>query len=176
YAPSITRGIISVSGLYDDGYVNRFVDNAISVSRNTLVYFSDVPRDGIFEIDLSNPNAIDSYMYASFWDYALETAARILNMVSTKKVEKTPYEVRIYMENSKRGSIRMQEDLRLSKSQGDLHWTTVKNILKYLGNTKDMFLVYGCVVDWKSTKQSIFTTSSAEAEYISAYDASNEAV
>ncbi|GJV28490.1 retrotransposon protein, putative, ty1-copia subclass [Tanacetum coccineum] len=25
---------------------------------------------------------------------------------------------------------------------GDLHWTTVKNILKYLRNTKDMFLVY----------------------------------
>ncbi|GJX06715.1 retrotransposon protein, putative, ty1-copia subclass [Tanacetum coccineum] len=29
----------------------------------------------------------------SFWDYTLETAARILNMVPTKKVEKTPYEV-----------------------------------------------------------------------------------
>nr|GFC72778.1 retrovirus-related Pol polyprotein from transposon TNT 1-94 [Tanacetum cinerariifolium] len=29
----------------------------------------------------------------SFWDYALETATRILNMVLTKKVEKTPYEV-----------------------------------------------------------------------------------
>nr|GFA06226.1 hypothetical protein [Tanacetum cinerariifolium] len=29
----------------------------------------------------------------SFWDYALETTARILNMVPTKKVEKTPYEV-----------------------------------------------------------------------------------
>nr|GFB39536.1 hypothetical protein [Tanacetum cinerariifolium] len=28
----------------------------------------------------------------SFWDYALETAARILNMVPTKKVKKTPYE------------------------------------------------------------------------------------
>nr|GFC32850.1 retrotransposon protein, putative, Ty1-copia subclass [Tanacetum cinerariifolium] len=27
----------------------------------------------------------------SFWDYALETAALILNMVPTKKVEKTPY-------------------------------------------------------------------------------------
>ncbi|GKB44679.1 retrotransposon protein, putative, ty1-copia subclass [Tanacetum coccineum] len=27
-----------------------------------------------------------------FWDYALETAAYILNMVPTKKVEKTPYE------------------------------------------------------------------------------------
>ncbi|GJZ73665.1 hypothetical protein Tco_0637811 [Tanacetum coccineum] len=67
------------------------------------------------------------------------------------------------MDNSKRRSIPMQEKLRLSKSQGastpaelkrmqnvpyasavgDLHWTTVKNILKYLRNTKDIFLVYG---------------------------------
>nr|GEU43176.1 hypothetical protein [Tanacetum cinerariifolium] len=29
----------------------------------------------------------------SFWDYALKTAARILNMVPTKKVAKTPYEI-----------------------------------------------------------------------------------
>ncbi|GKG00568.1 retrotransposon protein, putative, ty1-copia subclass, partial [Tanacetum coccineum] len=29
----------------------------------------------------------------SFWDYALETDARILNMVPTKKVDKTPYEL-----------------------------------------------------------------------------------
>nr|GFC90693.1 retrovirus-related Pol polyprotein from transposon TNT 1-94 [Tanacetum cinerariifolium] len=28
-----------------------------------------------------------------FWDYALKTATRILNMVPTKKVEKTPYKV-----------------------------------------------------------------------------------
>ncbi|GJY23054.1 retrotransposon protein, putative, ty1-copia subclass [Tanacetum coccineum] len=159
---------------------------------------------------------------------------------------------RYHMENSKRGSIHMQEKIRLSKSQGastpdelkrmqnvsfasavgsimyvvrctrpdvafaqnitshfqqypsDLHWTTVTNILKYLMNTKDMFLVYGgdlkrelkvsCytdagyltdaddlkshtgyvfvlnggAVDWKSAKQSIFATSSAEAEYIAA--------
>ncbi|GKA47632.1 hypothetical protein Tco_0740515 [Tanacetum coccineum] len=88
----------------------------------------------------------------------------------------------------------------------------VKNILKYLRNTKDMFLGYGgdmkrelrvsCytdagyltdadnlksqtgyvfvlnggVVDWKSTKQSIFATSSTDAEYIAAFDASKEAV
>ncbi|GKE19811.1 hypothetical protein Tco_1431323 [Tanacetum coccineum] len=128
---------------------------------------------------------------------------------------------RFYKENSKRGSNPMQEKLKLSKSQGastptenlvDLHWTVVKNILKYLHNTEDMFLVYGgdikrelrvsCytdagyltdaddlksqtryvfvlnggVVDWKSSKQSIFATSSAEAEYIAAYDASKEAV
>nr|GEY01591.1 hypothetical protein [Tanacetum cinerariifolium] len=167
---------------------------------------------------------------------------------------------RYYKENSKRGSIPMQEKLRLSKSQGastpvelkrmqnvpyastvgsvmyvvrrthpdvafaknvtsrfqqnsgDLHWTTVKNILMYLRNTKDMFLVYegglkrelmvscytdvgyltdtdylksqtgyvfvlnGGVVDWKSAKQNIFATSSAEAEYITAFDAFKEAV
>nr|GEW52412.1 hypothetical protein [Tanacetum cinerariifolium] len=39
-------------------------DNAISVSRNNLVYFNVVPRDGIFEIDLSNSNTNNSSMYA----------------------------------------------------------------------------------------------------------------
>ncbi|GKF90545.1 retrotransposon protein, putative, ty1-copia subclass [Tanacetum coccineum] len=29
----------------------------------------------------------------SFWDYALESATRILNIVPTKKVDKTPYEL-----------------------------------------------------------------------------------
>nr|GEV67520.1 hypothetical protein [Tanacetum cinerariifolium] len=184
---------------------------------------------------------------AAYYDY--EICAYI------KKILK-----RYYMENSKRGSIPMEEKLKLSKSQGastpaelnrmqnvpyasavgsimydvrctrpdvtfaqivtsrfqqnpgDLHWTTIKNILKYLRNTKDMFLVYegdlkrelmvscytdagylmdaddlksqtgyvfvlnGGVVDWKSVKQSIFATSSAEAGYIAAFDASKEAV
>ncbi|GKA58675.1 retrotransposon protein, putative, ty1-copia subclass [Tanacetum coccineum] len=77
---------------------------------------------------------------------------------------------RYKMDNSKRGHIPMQERLDLNKSQGsimfavrctrpdvafvqnitsrfqqnpgELHWTAVKNILKYLRNTKDMFLVY----------------------------------
>nr|GEY99958.1 retrotransposon protein, putative, Ty1-copia subclass [Tanacetum cinerariifolium] len=95
---------------------------------------------------------------------------------------------------------------------GEEHWIAVKNILKYLRNTKDMFLVYGgnmerelrvsCytdagyltntdnlksqtgyvfvlnggAVDWKSIKQSIFVTTSTDAEYIAAFDASKEAV
>ncbi|GKF90420.1 hypothetical protein Tco_0274121 [Tanacetum coccineum] len=29
----------------------------------------------------------------SFWNYALESATRILNMVPTKKVDRTPYEL-----------------------------------------------------------------------------------
>ncbi|GJT14627.1 hypothetical protein Tco_0959059 [Tanacetum coccineum] len=64
YTPSITRGIISVSCLYDDGFVNRFNGGVLSVSRNNLVYFSAIPRDGIYEINLSSFNTNDSSMYA----------------------------------------------------------------------------------------------------------------
>ncbi|GKA97411.1 retrotransposon protein, putative, ty1-copia subclass [Tanacetum coccineum] len=32
---------------------------------------------------------------------------------------------------------------RFQQNPGELHWTAVKNILKYLRNTKDMLLVYG---------------------------------
>nr|GFA66591.1 hypothetical protein [Tanacetum cinerariifolium] len=67
---------------------------------------------------------------------------------------------------------------RFQQNPGDIHWTTVKNILKYLRNTKDMFLVYRCDLkrELRSAKQSIFATSSTEAEYIVAFDASKEAV
>nr|GEU53965.1 hypothetical protein [Tanacetum cinerariifolium] len=39
-----------------------------------------------------------------------------------------------------------------------------------------VFVLNGGVVDWKSTKQSIFATSSTDVEYIAAFDASKEAV
>ncbi|GKF06043.1 retrotransposon protein, putative, ty1-copia subclass [Tanacetum coccineum] len=65
YDPSITRGVISVSRLYEDGFVNwnRFVNNKIQVSRNNMVYFSAILRDGIFEIVLSNSYANESSIY-----------------------------------------------------------------------------------------------------------------
>ncbi|GJQ98073.1 retrotransposon protein, putative, ty1-copia subclass [Tanacetum coccineum] len=187
-----------------------------------------------------------------------DRSKRLIGLCQSAYIEKILK--RYYMENSKRGTIPMQEKLKFSKSQGastpaeiqrmqnipyasavgsimyavrctrpdvafaqnitsrfqqnpgDAHWTAVKNILKYLRNTKDMFLVYGgdmkrelrvsCytdagyltdaddmksqtgyvfvlnggAVDWKSTKQSIFATSSTDAEYIAAFDASKEAV
>ncbi|GJW52901.1 retrotransposon protein, putative, ty1-copia subclass [Tanacetum coccineum] len=65
YALTVTRGIISVSCLYDNGFINRFdLNNAILVSKNNLVYFSAISRDGIYEIDLSTSNTNDSSMYA----------------------------------------------------------------------------------------------------------------
>ncbi|GKE48666.1 retrotransposon protein, putative, ty1-copia subclass [Tanacetum coccineum] len=64
YAPSITRGVILVSRLFDDGFINRFDDNnVISVSKNNIVYFMAVPRDGIFEINMSCSNINDSSVY-----------------------------------------------------------------------------------------------------------------
>ncbi|GJS87996.1 retrotransposon protein, putative, ty1-copia subclass [Tanacetum coccineum] len=159
-----------------------------------------------------------------------DKSKRLIGLCRSAYIEKILK--RYYMENSKRRTIPMQDKLKLSTSDGastpaekrrmsnvpyasanpgELYWTTVKNILKYLRNTKDMFLVYGgdmkrelmvsCytdagyvtdtddlksqtryvfvlnggAVDWKSTKQSIFATSSTEAEYIAAYDVSKEA-
>ncbi|GJW58924.1 retrotransposon protein, putative, ty1-copia subclass [Tanacetum coccineum] len=151
-----------------------------------------------------------------------DRSKRLIGLCQSAYIEKILK--RYYMENSKRGTIPMQEKLKFSKSQGastpaeiqrmqnipyasavgsimyavrctrpdvafaqnitsrfqqnpgEVYWTAVKNILKYLRNTKDMFLVYGGAVNWKSTKQSIFATSSTDAEYIAAFDASKEAV
>ncbi|GJU45793.1 retrotransposon protein, putative, ty1-copia subclass [Tanacetum coccineum] len=48
---------------------------------------------------------------------------------------------RFKMDTSKRGTILMQPNVDLRKSQGPS--TPTENILKYLRNTKDMFLIYG---------------------------------
>nr|GFC55340.1 hypothetical protein [Tanacetum cinerariifolium] len=101
---------------------------------------------------------------------------------------------RYCMENSKRGSIPMQEKLKLSKSQGastpaemkrmqNVPYALAVGSVIYLTDADDLksqtgyvFVLNGGDVDWKSAKQNLFATSSAEAEYIVAFDASKEAV
>ncbi|GJU48554.1 retrotransposon protein, putative, ty1-copia subclass, partial [Tanacetum coccineum] len=118
-----------------------------------------------------------------------DRSKRLIGLCQSAYIEKIIK--RFYMENSIRGTIPMQENMKFSKSQGastpveiqrmqnipyasavgstmyvvrctrrdvaftqnitsrfqqnpgEVYWTAVKNILKYLGNTKDMFLVYG---------------------------------
>ncbi|GJU18820.1 retrotransposon protein, putative, ty1-copia subclass [Tanacetum coccineum] len=358
YAPSITRGIISVSRLYDDGYVNYFVDNTIQVSRNNIVYFSVVPRDCIFEIDLSNPNAINSSMYvvsnkraklnldsALLWHrrlghiskkcieklqhdgllnstdlrafekcvpcmsgkmarkpytHQVERAKDLLGLIHTdvcgpfkitsrqganyfvtftddfshygyvyllkhktwkflnfqsvsqkevenqldirairilidipafydykiwqmdvkttflngylseevymeqpeghsstpdelKRMQNVPYASAVgsimYAVRCTRPDVAFAQNItsRFQQNPGDLHWTTLRvscyTDAGYLTDADDLksqtgyvFVLNGGVVDWKSAKQSIFATSSAEAEYVAAFDASKEAV
>nr|GEY76070.1 hypothetical protein [Tanacetum cinerariifolium] len=100
-----------------------------------------------------------------------DRSRRLIGLCQSAYIEKILK--RYCMENSKRGSIPMQEKLKLSKSQGALTPAELKRM-----NTKDMFLVYDGDLkrELKSAKQSIFATSSAEAEYIDAFDASKEAV
>nr|GEW02024.1 putative ribonuclease H-like domain-containing protein [Tanacetum cinerariifolium] len=105
----------------------------------------------------------------------------------------------ICMDNSKRGSIPMQEKLKLSKSQGDstpaklkrmqnvLYASTVGSIMYAVSCTRPDVagdlkreLRVSCYIDagylTDSAKQSIFATSSIEAGYIAAFDASKEVV
>ncbi|GJW80206.1 retrotransposon protein, putative, ty1-copia subclass [Tanacetum coccineum] len=63
YAPTITRGVVSVSCLVDNGFVQCFTDYGISVSKNGVLYFNVVPRNGIYEIDMHDlvPNVNSIY-------------------------------------------------------------------------------------------------------------------
>ncbi|GKF45764.1 zinc finger, CCHC-type containing protein, partial [Tanacetum coccineum] len=97
YAPSITRGIVSVSRLYDDGFVNHFVDDTVLVSRNNIVYFVAIPKDGIFEMDLFDSYTNDSSMYDVIkraklnLDFALSWHCR-LGHISKKRIEKLQHD------------------------------------------------------------------------------------
>ncbi|GKD23075.1 retrotransposon protein, putative, ty1-copia subclass [Tanacetum coccineum] len=63
YAPSITRGVVSVHRLLENGFVQCFTNFGISVSKNNIVYFNVIPSNGIYEIDMHNlvPNVNSIY-------------------------------------------------------------------------------------------------------------------
>ncbi|KAJ9558377.1 hypothetical protein OSB04_012991 [Centaurea solstitialis] len=84
---------------------------------------------------------------------------------------------------------------RYQQNPGEPHWVAVKNVLKYLKRTKDMFLVFGGSEDEISvtgysdasfqtdrddfrshSKQDTIADSTTEAEYIAASDATKEVV
>ncbi|GJS27464.1 retrotransposon protein, putative, ty1-copia subclass [Tanacetum coccineum] len=52
YAPSITRGVVSVHRLVENGFVQCFTDFGILVSKNNVFYFNAIPSNGIYEIDM----------------------------------------------------------------------------------------------------------------------------
>ncbi|GJZ75833.1 retrotransposon protein, putative, ty1-copia subclass [Tanacetum coccineum] len=70
---------------------------------------------------------------------------------------------RFNMENSKRGSIPMQDKPKLSITQ---------DVDDSKSQTRYVFVLNGGDVDWKSTTQSILATLSTKAEYIAAFVAS----
>ncbi|GJY45071.1 putative reverse transcriptase domain-containing protein [Tanacetum coccineum] len=63
YAHTITRCVVSLSRLVDNGFIHKFTDYGISVSKDNVNYFNDIPRDGIYKIDMHNlvPNVSSIY-------------------------------------------------------------------------------------------------------------------
>ncbi|GJU23129.1 retrotransposon protein, putative, ty1-copia subclass [Tanacetum coccineum] len=63
YAPTITRGVILVHHLVENGFVQCFTDYIISVSKNDILYFNAIPRDGIYEIAMHNLVSNVNFIY-----------------------------------------------------------------------------------------------------------------
>ncbi|GJZ64344.1 zinc finger, CCHC-type containing protein, partial [Tanacetum coccineum] len=63
FAPTITRGVVLISCLVDNGYIHTFMNYGISVSKDNVFYFNVIPHDGIYEIDMHNlhPNVSSIY-------------------------------------------------------------------------------------------------------------------
>ncbi|GJW43297.1 retrotransposon protein, putative, ty1-copia subclass [Tanacetum coccineum] len=63
FAPTVTRGVVLISRLVNNGYIHTFTSYGISVSKDNVFYFNAIPRDGIYEIDMHNlyPNVSSMY-------------------------------------------------------------------------------------------------------------------
>ncbi|GJS47874.1 retrotransposon protein, putative, ty1-copia subclass [Tanacetum coccineum] len=98
YAPSITRGVVSVHRLVENGFVQCFTDFGISVSKNNVFYFNAIPSNGIYEIDMHDlvPNVNSIYNVSTkrakhnldstcLWHYRLA-------YISKKRIEKLQQE------------------------------------------------------------------------------------
>ncbi|GKA47302.1 retrotransposon protein, putative, ty1-copia subclass [Tanacetum coccineum] len=114
----------------------------------------------------------------SFWVYALETAALILN--ARGSVE----DLEVIQEEDTNPAVdtslnQREVDKKLINSSESIPFVDAygSESKKWLdAMTGYVFVLNGGAVDRKSTKQSIFATSSTDAEYIAAFDASKEAV
>nr|GEX04222.1 retrovirus-related Pol polyprotein from transposon TNT 1-94 [Tanacetum cinerariifolium] len=99
-----------------------------------------------------------------------DRSRRLIGLCQSAYIEKILK--RFHMENSKRESD-IKQELRVSCYTDAGYLTDADDLQSQTGY---VFVLNGGAVDWKSTKQSIFVTSSAETEYIAACDAFKEAV
>ncbi|GJU99467.1 zinc finger, CCHC-type containing protein [Tanacetum coccineum] len=64
FAPTITRGVVSIFRLVNNGYIHTFTNYGISVLKDVVFYFNAIPRDGIYEVDMHNLYPNVSYMFS----------------------------------------------------------------------------------------------------------------
>ncbi|GJX88570.1 hypothetical protein Tco_0340584 [Tanacetum coccineum] len=67
FVPTVTRGVISISRLVENGYIHTFTNYGISVSKDNVFYFNAIPYDGIYEIDMQNlyPNDSSTFIVSN---------------------------------------------------------------------------------------------------------------
>ncbi|GKE36070.1 hypothetical protein Tco_1455392, partial [Tanacetum coccineum] len=63
YAPSITRGVVLVHHLVENGFVQCFIDFGILVAKNNVFYFNAIHSNGIYEIDMQDLVPNDNSIY-----------------------------------------------------------------------------------------------------------------
>ncbi|GJY77592.1 chrysanthemyl diphosphate synthase [Tanacetum coccineum] len=98
YVPSILRGVVSVHHFVENGFVYRFTDFGISVSKNNVHYFNGIPSNGVYEIDMHNlvPNV--NFIYNVSTKRAKHNLASTylwhcrLAHISKKRIEKMQHE------------------------------------------------------------------------------------
>ncbi|GJR57974.1 retrotransposon protein, putative, ty1-copia subclass [Tanacetum coccineum] len=54
FAPTITRGVVSISRLVNNGYIHTFTNYGITVSKDNVFYFNAILSDGIYETYMHN--------------------------------------------------------------------------------------------------------------------------
>ncbi|GJW63883.1 retrotransposon protein, putative, ty1-copia subclass [Tanacetum coccineum] len=151
-------------------FLNGFLDKDIYMANGSNVTFLVLYVDDIVIIGNHIPSlqSVKSYLGKCFAMKDLgetsfilgikicrDRSKRLIGLSQSAYMDKILKRFRI--DTSKCGYILMQERLDLNKTQGEVkrmqnvpyasilgepHWTAVKTILKYLRNTKDMFLVY----------------------------------
>nr|GEW72344.1 retrotransposon protein, putative, Ty1-copia subclass [Tanacetum cinerariifolium] len=98
YAPFITRGVVSVYRLVENGFVQCFTNFGISVSKNNVFYFNAIPSNGIYEIDIHDlvPNVNSIYNVSTKrakhnLDSTYQWLCRLAH-ISKKRIEKLQQE------------------------------------------------------------------------------------
>nr|GEX56900.1 retrotransposon protein, putative, Ty1-copia subclass [Tanacetum cinerariifolium] len=78
YAPTITRGVVSVSRLVNKGFSHCFTDYGLSVSMNNIIYFNAITVNDVYEIDMR-----DSTLSIVPFSHKTEKVNDVLGLIHT---------------------------------------------------------------------------------------------
>ncbi|GJR87351.1 ribonuclease H-like domain-containing protein [Tanacetum coccineum] len=114
------------------------------------LHFND--EDGI--ACLTSTEIFENLQLMSYMKARLSKTQGASTPVEVKRMQRVPYTLTVgsimYAIRCTRPNVAFAQNItsQFQQNPGELHWTVVKNILKYLRDTKYMFLVYGGDIKW----------------------------